>query len=378
MKKLIFILVCCALVACKPKQAETEAGLNKEAFDTTIAGKNVSLYVLSNALGMEVCITNYGGVVVSIMVPDRDGTPADVCLGFNNINDYVHVDNNFGALIGRYGNRIGHAKFCLNGVEYTLEANNGPNHLHGGSQGYNKKVWDAVQPDNHTLELSYTSPDGEAGYPGTLSIKVVYTLTDNNELRIDYTATTDKPTVVNLTNHAYFNLKGAGEGLILDHELTINANYFTSVDSTLIPTGELRPVTGTPFDFREPHLIGERIEQADEQLKFGRGYDHNWVLKAQANDSLVMAARLCEPASGRVLEVYTVEPGLQVYTGNFLNGTVTGKGGKVYPFRGAICLETQHWPDSPNKPEFPSVVLNPGQIYKSLCIYKFTTDKAGQ
>ena len=376
MKRTFIMLVCCAVAACQPRAVvtETKSGLTKEAFDTIIDGKPVSLYILTNAGGMEVTVTNYGGVVVSVMAPDRNGTFGDVVLGFDNIHDYVSIKNNFGAIIGRYGNRIGQARFTLNGTEYLLEANNGPNHLHGGCKGYNTQVWDASQVSPNMLSLKYTSPDMEAGYPGTLSIEVTYTLTDDNELRIDYLATTDKPTIVNLTNHSYFNLKGAGEGLILDHSLTINAPYFTPVSADLIPTGELRPVHDTPFDFTQPHPIGERIDMAYEQLQFGRGYDHNWVLKTQADSTVILAARLHEPSDGRTLEVYTSEPGLQVYTGNFLDGSVTGKNNKVYLFRGAICLETQHFPDSPNKPDFPPVVLNPGEKYRSVCIYKFSAE----
>ncbi len=380
MKKILFLsLIVSLFFACKtnktPSEASLKSGLKAERFDTVIDGKKVALYVLKNAAGMEVAITNYGGRIVSIMVPGKDGKWADVELGFDNIHDYLTIPNNFGALIGRYANRIAKGKFTLEGKEYTLEKNNGPNHLHGGSHGFDTKVWDVTEATDNTIILHYLSEDMEAGYPGNLEVTVTYTLKDDNSIVIDYTATTDKTTVVNLTNHAYFNLKGAGEGTILDHVLTIFADHFTPVDSTLIPTGEIRPVEGTPLDFLTPTPLGERIDSDYEQMVLGHGYDHNWVLKREASDSVILAARLVEPASGRMLEVYTNEPGIQCYTGNFLDGTIHGKGGKVYLRRGAVCLETQHYPDSPNHPEFPSVVLKPGEKYHSVCIYKFGVKK---
>ncbi len=377
MKKFIYLLFSVSLlISCNPHKSSTEglalkSGLDPANFDTTLAGKKVALYILKNASGMEVAITNYGGRIVSIMVPDKNGEWADVELGFDNIRDYLTIPNNFGALIGRYANRIAKGKFTLEGKEYTLEKNNGPNHLHGGNHGFDTKVWDVVDASDHELKLHYLSKDMEAGYPGNLDVNVTYTLKDDNSIVIDYTATTDKTTVVNLTNHAYFNLKGAGEGTILDHVLQIDADLFTPVDSTMIPTGELRPVEGTPLDFRTPTPIGQRIDSDYKQLVMGRGYDHNWVLKKKTGDEMVFAARAVEPASGRMLEVYTNEPGIQCYTGNFLDGTIHGKDGKVYLQRGAVCLETQHFPDSPNHPEFPSVVLKPGEKYHSVCIYKF-------
>jgi aldose 1-epimerase len=321
-------------------------------------------------------ITNYGGRVVSLWVPDKTGKFEDVVFGFSTFAEYQKAHgNNFGALIGRYGNRIGHAKFTLNDSVYTLAANNGPNSLHGGLKGYNDVVWDAVQNDDNTLLLSYLSKDGEEGFPGNLQVNVTYELTDQNELKVEYKATTDKPTPVNLTNHSYFNLKGAGNGDILDHILQINAAFYTPVDNTLIPTGEIAPVEGTPFDFRKPVAIGARIKDDHQQLKFGNGYDLNWVLPTPSDSSLTFAAKVVEPVSGRTMEIYTNEPGIQFYTGNFLNGKDIGKNNKAYPYRGALCLETQHYPDSPNKPQFPSVILNPGKEYYSVCIFKFGVQK---
>lgn len=381
MKQVFFLLMIVPLIfSCHRKsgqvsQATVTAGISKTKFDTTLQGEKVSLYTLRNRNGMEVNITNYGGRIVSLMAPGKEGRWADVVLGFDNIRDYVTIKNNFGALIGRYANRIGGARFEIDGKEYRLEKNDGNNQLHGGPHGYFSRVWDVTSASDSVLQLHLLSPDGDAHYPGNLNIYVTYTLTGGNELIIDYTATTDKTTVVNLTNHAYFNLKGAGEGTILDHILMIPADYFTPVDPSLIPTGEIRPVDGTPLDFRKPTPVGKRINDDYDQLKLGHGYDHNWVLKTKADNSVILAARLTEPASGRMLEVYTNEPGLQCYTGNFLDGTVRGKQGKIYVRRGAICLETQHFPDSPNKPEFPSVLLKPGDTYHSVCIYKFGIQK---
>jgi len=336
----------------------------------------MDLYTLSNRGGMKVSITNYGGRVVSVLVPDRHGNFADVVLGFDNLEGYLGSNPFFGALVGRYANRIGKARFKLNGVEYKLEQNDGPNTLHGGSNGFDKKAWTAKESSKNppALELTYVSPDGEEGYPGKLTARVLYTLTDTNELKVDYTATTDKDTVLNLTNHSYFNLAGEGSGDILRHVMMINADRFTPVDATLIPTGELRKVEGTPFDFRKPRAIGERIDSNDEQIKFGQGYDHNFVL-SRIGHGLTIAARVTEPESGRVLEVLTTQPGMQFYTGNFLDGSVHGKGGKAYVHRSAFCLETQHFPDSPNQPKFPSTVLKPGQTYHETTIFKFSTVK---
>jgi len=350
-------------------------GIKKNAFGKTAEGP-VDLYTLTNRNGIEVRITNYGGRVVSLLAPDRHGKMADVVLGFDNLDDYLGTNPFFGALVGRYANRIAKAKFTLDGVEHKLAQNNGPNSLHGGLKGFDKVIWAAreLSKDPPTLELTYVSQDGEEGYPGKLTAKVVYALTDNNELRIDYTATTDKDTVLNLTNHSYFNLTGQGNGDILKHEIMITADRFTPVDATLIPPGELRQVQGTPFDFRQATEIGARINADDEQIKFGQGYDHNFVLN-RTGHSLSLAARVTEPESGRVMEVLTTQPGMQFYTGNFLDGTVHGKGGKVYGRRSAFCLETQHFPDSPNQPKFPSADLKPGQTYHQTTVFKFSTAK---
>ena len=365
-----------AAASCTParKTGETSA-LKKQSFGKTAAGQQVDIYTLSNRNGMEAAIMNYGGVVVSLKVPDRNGKLDDVALGFDTLDGYLKPNPYFGALVGRYGNRIARGKFTLDGVEHTLARNNGENALHGGLQGFDKRVWtarDVSTADTPRLELTYVSKDGEEGYPGTLTAVVTYSLTGANELRIDYSATTDKDTVLNLTNHSYFNLAGQGNGDILKHQVTIHADRFTPVDAGLIPTGELKPVEGTPFDFRQPHEIGERIGQNDEQLVRGKGYDHNFVLN-KGGGALAAAARVYEAGSGRVMEVLTDQPGLQFYTGNFLDGSITGKGGKVYRQRYGFCMETQHFPDSPNRPEFPSVVLKPGEQYRTATVYRFST-----
>jgi aldose 1-epimerase len=336
------------------------------------SGETVELYTLKNAKGVEVDISTYGGVVTSLKVPDKSGTLGDIVLGFDDLNGYLTPPPYFGALIGRYGNRIGHAQFTLDGVTYKLAKNDGDNSLHGGKRGFDKVLWKAKPGEGQSLELTYLSKDGEEGYPGNLAVTVVYTLTDNNELKIDYSATTDKDTVLNLTNHSYFNLAGQGEGDILGHQITINADKFTPVDKGLIPTGELRNVEGTPFDFRQPHAIGERIGSSDEQIVLGGGYDHNFVLNRNG-DGLSLAARVTEAKSGRVMEVSTTEPAIQFYTGNFLDGTLHGKGGKVYARRSALCLETQHYPDSPNHPDFPTTELKPGGRYHTTTVYRFST-----
>jgi aldose 1-epimerase len=345
----------------------------RSPFGETTDGKAVELYTLTNANGMQVAITTYGGIVVSLTAPDRKDNYADVVLGFDDLDGYLAGHPYFGALIGRYGNRIAKGKFTLEGTEYTLATNNNENHLHGGLAGFDKKVWrarGALTRAGVTLTLNCVSADGEEGYPGKLEVKVVYTLTGDDELKIEYSATTDKATPINLTNHSYFNLAGQGTGDILGHELTINADRFTPVDAGLIPTGELKPVEGTPFDFRKGTAIGARIEADDEQLKFGGGYDHNFVLNKDGND-LTLAASVYEPKTGRVVEVYTTEPGVQFYCGNFLDGSNVGKGGKVYNFRNGFCLETQHFPDSPNQPKFPSTILKPGEEYSTTTVYKF-------
>lgn len=364
------------LAACAPKSGSeglTKSGLDPSKFETTVDGKAVKLYVLKNKAGMEVCATNYGGRIVSVTVPDRNNQWRDVVLGHDSIADYIHIDGNFGALIGRYGNRINQGRFTLDGVEYQLPQNNYGHCLHGGPKGFHHSVWDATQPNDTTLELTLHSSDGEAGFPGNLDVKVVYTLTSDNALCLQYMATTDKPTVVNLTNHSYFNLSGNAANDVLNDTVQFDADAFTPIDSTFMTWGEIRPVEGTPFDFRAGKTVGQDIEADDEQLKNGLGYDHNMVLNTGGDLSKV-ACRISDPTSGIVLRVYTTEPGIQFYTGNFLDGKVKGKGGIAYPRRGAICVETQHFPDSPNQPNYPSVVLRPGETYSSTCIYKFSVE----
>ena len=355
---------------------QAATSIQRADFGKTREGVSVSVYTLTNKNGLTARITNYGGRVVSLTAPDRNGKMADVVLGFDSLDGYLQNPGPFfGALIGRYGNRIGHARFTLDGRVNQLDRNDGENSLHGGAQGFDKRVWTARELTDGGLELTYLSPDGEEGYPGSLRSIVTYYLTDANELRIDYAASTDKDTVVNLTNHSYFNLKGAGTGDILDHRVMLNADRFTPVDAGLIPTGELRAVAGSPFDFRSATAIGTRIEANDEQLKIGKGYDHNWVLNRSGN-GLALAARVEEPSTGRILEIRTTEPGVQFYTGNFLDGTIKGKGGKVYGRRSGFCLETQHFPDSPNKPAFPSTELKPGQKYQSTTVFRFAVAPA--
>jgi aldose 1-epimerase len=357
----------------EPVSAMIRPKISKQAFGMTTDGESVELYTLTNAKGLEARIMTYGGTVVSLKVPDRHGKLGDIVLGYETLDGYLNNNPYFGSIIGRYGNRIGKASFSLNGKQYSLPKNNGENTLHGGIKSFGKVVWKAKEVNTINgagLSFTYLSKDGEEGFPGNLSVTVVYTLTNNNELKIDYSATTDKTTVVNLTHHSYFNL--AGEGDILKHELMINAGKFTPVDSGLIPTGELRPVNGTPMDFTKPAVIGARIDQQDEQLTLGKGYDHNWVLNATKASGLALAARVYEPVSGRVMEVLTTEPGIQFYSGNFLDGSITGKNGQVYKHRSGFCLETQHFPDSPNKPAFPSTVLRPGQRYRTTTIHRFS------
>ncbi|HEV2417451.1 MAG TPA: aldose epimerase family protein [Terriglobia bacterium] len=339
-------------------------------------GQVVHLYTLTNSKGMQVGITNYGARIVSIMAPDRDGNMADVVLGFDSLKGYLGNDPFFGATVGRYANRIANGHFKLDGVEYKLPINDGPNTLHGGPQGFDKKVWTAreLPGANPAVELTYFSKNGEMGFPGDMHVKVVFTLENDNALRLDYTATTDKDTVINLTNHSYFNLSGAGSGSILDEVAMINADEFTPVNSTEIPLGGLSKVAGTPFDFRKPTPIGEHINEHNEQLKFASGYDDNWVINRKG-PGLVLAARVTDPKSGRVLECYTTEPGVQFYTANFLNGAIRGKDGKTYGYRSAFTLETQHFPDSPNQPKFPSTELKPGETYHQTTVFKFSTVK---
>ena len=370
----LFIIVACANKT-QQEESVTLSGLKTSNFESEIDGKQTHLFVLKNAAGMEVCITNYGGRIVSVMVPDKEGKMQDVVLGFDSIADYVNIPNNFGATIGRYGNRIAFGKINVDGVEFELPKNNYGHTLHGGNEGFDTKVFDAVQTNDKTVELSYVSKDGEAGFPGTLSTKVTMTLTDDNAIDIQYEAETDKKTVVNLTNHSYFNLSGNPENTILDHELAINSDGFTPIDSTFMTTGEIADVVGTDMDFRTPTLIGSRIDNYDyEQLKNADGYDHNWVLST-FGDISQLAAIVYSPTTGIELEVYTTEPGIQIYTGNFLDGTVKGRNGINYEKRTAICLETQKYPDSPNKPSWPSSYLDPGEKYSSRCIYKFSVRK---
>ena len=373
---LLFAVVGVALAAgASPAGAQTPGQgrtVTRTSFGKTKEGQEVTAFNLKNTKGLEARILDYGGIVVSMRVPDRQGRFEDVVLGYDNFEGYLTAPSYFGALIGRYGNRIAKGRFVLDGKTYPLAANNGPNHLHGGRKGFDKVLWKAETleaKDGVGVAFTYTSPDGEEGYPGTLRTRVTYTLTDRNELVIDYSATTDKPTHVNLTHHGYFNLAGEGNGDILGHLLTIDAERYAPVDSTQIPTGVLATVAGTPFDFRKPVAIGARIGEAHEQLKHGSGYDHTFVLGE--GKALRHAARVVEPVSGRTLDLHTTEPGVQLYTGNFLDGTIKGKSGRPYGRRSAFCLETQHFPDSPNQPAFPSTVLRPGAEYRTKTVYTF-------
>ena len=368
------VLLTAVLLLSSALVARAQATITKQNFGKTAAGENVDLYLLKNVHGMEAKITNYGGIVVSLTAPDRNRAYADVVLGFNDLESYLTKNDPYlGAIIGRFGNRIGKGRFKLNGVEYKLAVNNGENHLHGGIKGFDKVVWTGREmrtPNGPAVVLTYLSKDGEEGYPGNLRVRVTYTLTNKNELRIDYSATTDKATVINLTHHSYFNLLGEGNSDILQHRVTINADRFVPTDAGSIPTGELAKVVGTPFDFLKATAIGARINQDHEQLKFGNGYDHTWVINGRPG-TLRLAATVTEPSQGRVMEVWTTEPGVQFYTGNFLNGSLTGKAGKPYPRRSGFCLETQHYPDSPNQPSFPTTTLRRGAPYRSTTIYRF-------
>lgn len=376
MRNTLLTLSCGLLLftACnsKPAADTTLSGLKKANFDTLVSGQQINLYQLKNKNNVEVTITNYGGRIVSIWVPDRKGNFGDIVLAHESIPDYIaDKGGNFGALIGRYGNRINQGQFTLDGNTYQLPRNNYGHCLHGGDTGFHHRIWEATQPDARTLVLSCISPDGEYGFPGTLKTRVTYSLSDDNALKINYEAETDKPTIVNLTNHAYFNLSANPSTPILHQQLMLNADYYTPIDSTFMTTGEIAPVEGTPMDFRTLKTIGKEIDNDDFiQLKNGHGYDHNYVLNTKGELSQI-AAKAYDPESGRTLEVYTNEPGIQFYAGNFLDGTVKGKKGIYYPFRSAFCLETQHFPDSPNKAAWPSVVIRPGETYKSICIYKF-------
>jgi aldose 1-epimerase len=381
---IVFTFLSLLAFACNenPQQSNTSANdtdslaviiPERSRFQDTIDGKGTDLFVLSNNKGMRAFITNYGGRIVGLHVPGQDGKPVDVVVGMAGLAEYKgSSEAYFGATIGRYGNRIANGRFVLDNKTYTLFTNNGPNTLHGGRKGFQDVVWNATQPDEKTLELSYVSKDGEEGFPGTLNVKVSYSLNDSNEIRMQYEATTDKPTPVNLTNHAFFNLNGEGSGTINNHTLQIYADKYTPVDSTLIPTGKIDPVSGTPFDFTKATAIGARVDSSNEQLKFGGGYDHNFVLNGTAKNGMNHAATVTGDNTGITMDVFTTEPGLQFYGGNFMQGKNTFKSGAKDEFRTAFCLETQHFPNSPNQPSFPSTILKPGRKYSTVSVYRFT------
>lgn len=373
----IMLCLCCSQLSCKRKSMEVKVKMNvqEQSFGQTPDEHKVKLYTLTNSNGLKAGIMTYGAILVSLEVPDRNGKLEDITLGYDDLSGYIKNNPYFGAIVGRYGNRIAKGRFSLDGTTYQLATNNEENHLHGGVKGFDKVVWNAQsfeQNDAVGVKLTYLSKDGEEGYPGNLECSAIYTLTNNDELKVSYEAQTDKATPVNLTHHSYFNLAGQGKGDILSHEMMINADRFTPIDKGLIPTGQLQTVKTTPMDFTKPYTIGARINQDYEQLKYGLGYDHNWVLNKKGQD-LTLAARAYEPTSGRVLEIYTTEPAIQFYSGNFLDGSITGKQGRVYKKRYGFCLETQHFPDSPNKPQFPSTILRPGQKYTHLTVHKFYT-----
>ncbi len=381
--RVFFLAVLAGTLSCGPPTDGSKENMESEKlfspnlssadFGTTPEGETVRIHTLTNSAGLEVRVITYGGIIVSLRTPDRDGNFDDIVLGFDSLEGYLAKHPYFGTLVGRYANRISNGRFTLDGVEYKLARNNGDNHIHGGIKGFDKVVWRdrPLEDDNGVgIVLEYTSADGEEGYPGKLDVQVTYTLNGNNELVCDYRATTDRATPINLTQHSYFNLAGQGTGNVLRHILELNAAAFTPNDAELIPTGEIRPVEGTPFDFRTEMPIGARINSQDEQIQLGGGYDHNFVVN-QTGEGPSLAARVREPMSGRVMEVHTTEPGVQLYTGNFLDGTLTGKGGRVYQHRFGFCLETQHYPDSPNRPEFPSTILRPSETYESRTVFKF-------
>ncbi len=370
---LISLMFACGKPSSQENAAEAEADsvyLKKEDFQKEIDGKQTDLYVLENENGVTVYLTNYGARIVGIITPDLDGNLTDISPGYSSIDEYIEKGMYLGCVVGRYANRIKDGKFSLDNVDYTLAINNGPNALHGGEKGFDKQVWDVVEKQD-TIVFSYTSKEGEEGYPGTMNVTVAYSLNSENELSLEYSATTDRKTIINLTNHNFFNLKGEGEGTILDHYLQINSNYITPVDSTLIPTGSLLSIQNTPFDFNEGKVIGQDIEEDHQQLIFGQGYDHNWVVNQEVLGDLTFAAKLWEPTTGRYVEFSSTEPGLQVYTGNFMRGQNTGKAGKKYEFRSAIALESQHFPNSPNQENFPSTILLPNDTYHQLTVWKF-------
>lgn len=374
MKTIYTVILFVLMIGCQTQDLR-QVTSKRADFKTTVGGKQTDLYFLSNKNGLEMAVTNFGARVVELWVPDRNGKFADVVLGHKTIDEYINYKGErfLGATIGRYGNRMAQGQFVLNGKKYQLPVNNGPNSLHGGDMGFDMVVWDARQIDNSQVEFSYFSKDGEEGYPGNLKVVMTYLLTDDNEFIVTHHATTDQPTVINLTHHSFFNLRGEGNGSINDHVLMINADQYTPVDSVLIPVGGLATVENTPMDFRVPIEIGNRVDVDFEQLKFGGGYDHNWVLKREKPNATELAASVYEPVSGRYMEVYTTEPGIQFYGGNFFDGSIIGKCGKSYNHRESLALETQHFPDSPNHPEFPTTVLNPGEEYSQTCIYQFKT-----
>lgn len=371
MKQTLFLILL-FMINMQDGQAR-HSGLNRADFQTTVDGKQTDLYYLGNKNGVEIAVTNFGARVVEIWAPDKNGEFTDIVLGHDNVDAYIHFKGErfLGATIGRYGNRIAEGKFTMDGKQYQLPINDTPNSLHGGTMGFDMVVWDTKQVDGQTLIFTYLSKDGEEGYPGNLTVKMTYQLTDKNEFIITHEATTDKKTIINLTHHSFFNLHGAGNGTINDHELMLCADKFTPVDKVLIPTGELASVDNTPMDFRKATPIGKRVNDDYQQLAYGHGYDHNWVLNRKTANELELAATVYEPASGRYMEVWTTEPGIQFYGGNFFDGSMVGKQGKHYNHRASLALETQHFPDSPNQPSFPSTVLMPGEQYKHICVYKF-------
>ncbi|QHI68909.1 aldose epimerase family protein [Tichowtungia aerotolerans] len=348
--------------------------VTSEAFGKNLFGENVDLFTLTNSNGIRVRIMNHGGIIVSLETPDRDGNMADIVLGHDTAAEYADGGPYFGAVIGRFGNRIKDGKFSLEGVDYTLAQNNGPNALHGGLKGFDKIIWDTEILEDTAIRMRYVSADGEEGFPGEVETVITYTLTDDNELKIDYSAESTKATPFNITNHSYFNLAGHDSGIAVGQIMTINADRYLPIDATSIPTGEEASVEGTPFDFRTPHVIGARIDEDNEQLAFAGGYDHNWCLNKETDGEISFCARSEDPVSGRVMETFTTEPGVQFYAANFLDGTLKGKGGCMYVKRGGFCLETQHWPDSPNQPQFPNTILRPGEAFLSQTIYKFSVN----
>ncbi len=372
---LLFPLLLLCLSSCVKEKSEAPALLDARHFDAVLDNKNIALYTLESGNGVYMQVTNFGGRVVSLFTPDRKGHYEDIVLGYEHINRYLYNNSErcLGPVVGRYANRIANGQFTLDGTTYQLPINNNGQTLHGGINGLDGVVWNVECLSKNEIRLSYLSPDGEEGFPGTVQYEMVYTLTPENEFKITYRAVTDKPTVINLSHHGVFNLKGEGNGTILDHELAIYADAITPVNEFLIPTGEYMPVEGTPFDFRTPHAIGLHIDDDDVQLKNGKGYDHNWVVSREADGRLRHVATLYEPVCGRVMEVWSDQPGIQFYSGNFFNGTVKGKSGKTLNHREGLALETQKFPDSPNHPNFPSTRLNPGETYTQTCIYKFST-----